>query len=97
VELVKSYRPHKKQNKSIGVLLSGTGADGTQGFKDIKAEGGITFAQDEAAAFSGMTRSAIDAGFVDHILPVEKIADELKELIHHPYSSYSASQLESTD
>ncbi|MBI4166504.1 MAG: hypothetical protein HY508_12295 [Acidobacteria bacterium] len=36
--------------KAIGVILSGTGSDGTLGVKAIKAEGGITFAQDAKSA-----------------------------------------------
>src|SRR5581483_10422168 len=39
------------QNKAIGVVLSGTATDGTAGIQAIKAEGGITFAQDETAQF----------------------------------------------
>ncbi len=84
-------------NKAIGILLSGTGSDGTQGFKDIKAEGGITFAQDETAAFTGMPRSAVDSGFVDFILPVDKIAAELNDIIRHPYTSLSEADLQTAD
>ncbi len=85
------------KNKAIGILLSGTGSDGTQGFKDIKAEGGITFAQDEAAAFTGMPRSAVDSGFVDFILPVEKIATELNDILQHPYTSLTETDLKTSN
>ena len=88
---------HIYKNKAIGILLSGTGTDGTQGFKDIKAEGGITFAQDSSAAFTGMPRSAVDSGFVDFILPVQKIATELTDLLHHPYTSLDETEVETTD
>jgi len=74
------------QNKAIGILLSGTGSDGTAGFKDIKAEGGITFAQDDTAAFNGMPRSAVDSGFVDFILPAAEIASELNDILKLPYT-----------
>jgi len=74
------------RNNAIGVILSGTGSDGSQGLKAIKAEGGITFAQDEKSAkFDGMLRSAIAGGCVDFILPPEKIAEELARLGSHPY------------
>src|ERR1700693_3285694 len=55
-------------NNAIGVVLSGAASDGTLGLKAIKAEGGITFAQDGTAQFDGMPQSAISAGFVDFIL-----------------------------
>jgi len=69
------------QGHSIGVILSGTGADGTAGLKDIKDHGGLTFAQDPAsAAYDGMPQHAIDAAIVDFILPPEKISERLMEL-----------------
>lgn len=70
---------------AIGVILSGTGIDGTEGIRHIKAEGGITFAQDETARFQGMPRSAADSGFIDFILSPEKIANELIEIVKKPY------------
>jgi len=81
------------QNKAIGILLSGTGSDGTAGFKEIKAEGGITFAQDDSAAFNGMPRSAVDSGFVDFILPVRQIASELSDILKLPYTSLKGTDL----
>jgi len=75
------------QNKAIGILLSGSASDGTAGFKEIKAEGGITFAQDSSAIFSGMPRSAIDAGFVDFVLPPNQIASELSDILKQPYTA----------
>ena len=69
------------QTHSIGVILSGTASDGTQGLKAIKDRGGITFAQDEAsAAFEGMPHSATQAGVVDFILPPEQIPGKLLEI-----------------
>ncbi len=74
--------------KAIGIILSGTGSDGTLGMKAIKAEGGITFAQDaESAKYPGMPESAVDAGCVDFVLPPERIARELERIGHHPYLS----------
>src|SRR5258705_2279486 len=70
------------QSHAIGVVLSGTASDGTQGLKAIKDYGGITFAQDEAsAAFDGMPHSAVQAGVVDFILPPEKIPKKIMELV----------------
>ena len=73
-------------NKAIGVVLSGSASDGSQGLTAIKAAGGITFAQDpESARYDGMPRSAIRSGCVDFVLPPEGIARELVELRKHPY------------
>ena len=76
----------ERKSGAIGVILSGTGADGTLGLESIKAEGGITFAQDPLTAkYDGMPRSAIDSGCVDFVLPAKEIAKELQRIRHHPY------------
>ena len=65
----------------IGVVLSGTGKDGTLGCVAIKANGGITLAQDEKTArYFGMPKSAIDASAIDYVLPPDEIADKIIEL-----------------
>jgi two-component system, chemotaxis family, CheB/CheR fusion protein len=69
------------QSHAIGIVLSGSGIDGTIGLKNIKAQGGITFAQDlESAAYDAMPSSAINAEVVDFILPPEKMPLQLLEL-----------------
>src|SRR5204863_1645439 len=76
----------EQQHRSIGVVLSGTGSDGTLGIEAIKGEGGITFAQHESSSkFFGMPRSAIGSGRVDFVLPPEEIAKELGRIARHPY------------
>src|SRR6185369_724335 len=78
-------------NKLMGLsgrrlILSGNGADGTQGLLAIKAAGGITFAQDERTAkFPAMPGNAIMVGCVDFVLSPEKIARELNRIAGHPY------------
>jgi two-component system CheB/CheR fusion protein len=72
-------------HKSIGVVLSGTASDGTLGLEEIKAAGGITFAQDVTAEQASMPRSAIAAGAVDFVLPPDEIARELGRIARHPY------------
>ena len=63
---------------AIGVILSGTGTDGTLGLKAINAAGGLVIAQDLASAeFDGMPRSAIGTGLVDYVLAPEKIGQQL--------------------
>jgi len=75
-----------QNNRAIGVILSGTASDGTLGLEAIKAEGGITFAQDtESAKYDGMPRSAIASGCVDFVLPPAEIAKELARISSHPY------------
>ncbi|MBC7868177.1 MAG: histidine kinase, partial [Gloeobacteraceae cyanobacterium ES-bin-316] len=69
------------QEHAIGVVLSGTASDGTQGLRAIKDHGGITFAQDEASAeYEGMPHSAAQAGVVDFILPPGDIPQKLLEV-----------------
>lgn len=70
---------------SIGIVLSGAGADGTLGLEAIKGEGGLTFAQDSSAKYSGMPESATAAGVVDLVLPVAGIAKELERIARHPH------------
>lgn len=78
----------ERKGRAIGIVLSGTGADGTLGLEDIKAEGGITFAQAPASAkYDGMPRSAVDSGCVDFVLPPKEIAKELQRITGHPYAS----------
>jgi two-component system CheB/CheR fusion protein len=73
-------------NRAIGVILSGSASDGTEGCRAIKAAGGITFAQDEQSAkFASMPRSAVSTGCIDFVLPPGAIARELSRLAKHPY------------
>jgi two-component system CheB/CheR fusion protein len=81
-----------QRSNAIGIILSGTASDGTLGLAAIKAEGGITFAQDEKSAkFDGMPQSAIAAGCVDFVLPPDAIARELARIRDHPYLAPSSS------
>jgi two-component system CheB/CheR fusion protein len=75
-----------QQTRAIGVVLSGSGSDGTLGLCEIKAVGGITFAQQEKSAkHAGMPRSAVASGCVDFVLSPEEIAHRLAEIGGHPY------------
>ena len=68
-------------NAALGVVLSGTGSDGTQGLKAIKAAGGFTFAQaPKTAEWPGMPLSAVAAGAVDFVLSPKRIAAELARI-----------------
>ncbi|HEV7803219.1 MAG TPA: CheR family methyltransferase, partial [Burkholderiales bacterium] len=70
--------------RAIGVILSGSAADGTIGIQEIKAAGGITFAQDDTAGYTSMPRSAIATGAIDFVLPPDEIAHELGRIASHP-------------
>lgn len=77
---------------AIGIVLSGGGSDGTLGLAAIKAEGGITFAQDEKSAKqASMPRAASLDGTVDYVLRPADIARELERIARHPYSREVAS------
>src|SRR5215469_15252591 len=67
---------------SAGVILSGTGSDGTLGLRAIKEHGGLTLAQ-EGAEYDGMMRSAVASGLVDFIAPAQDIAGKLCEYFQH--------------
>lgn len=69
------------QAASIGIVLSGTGTDGTAGLKNIKDNGGITFAQSIAsAAYSAMPQHAVDAGAVDFVMEPDEMPLQLIKL-----------------
>lgn len=72
-----------QKNHAIGVVLSGSDADGALGLKAIKGEGGIALVQSpDTAQHSGMPRSSIASDHVDMVLPPEEIAIELGRLAH---------------
>ena len=80
---------------AIGVILSGTGSDGSAGIEAVKAADGVTFAQDPATAeFATMPRAAAATGCVDFVLPPERIAAELVRIGRHPYMADAASVAE---
>lgn len=68
--------------EAIGVVLSGTGSDGTLGLKDIKEAGGLVMVQDPAdASQDGMPRSALATGIVDVVLPARELGARV-EAVH---------------
>ena len=66
-----------KEN-AIGVILTGMGADGANGLKNMKENGAFTISQDEnTCVVFGMPKIAISLGIVDNILPLDKISESL--------------------
>jgi two-component system CheB/CheR fusion protein len=86
-----------QHERAIGVILSGTATDGTVGLEAIKAEGGITFAQDDSARYDSMPRSAVAAGCVDFVLSPTDIAKELARIAKHPYVAGQPLELSSPE
>lgn len=69
-------------SRSVGVILSGTGSDGSRGVRDIHAAGGLVVAQsEESAKFDGMPRSARETGLVDLVLPAADMPDSIVKVI----------------
>ncbi len=67
-----------RQESAIGIILSGSGADGTQGLRAILGAGGVTLVQDPSTAkYDGMPSSAIKAGYATCILPADKMPTAL--------------------
>jgi two-component system CheB/CheR fusion protein len=80
-----------QQHKAIGVILSGTGSDGSRGMKALKEAGALVIAQDpESAKFDGMPNSAINTGIIDLILRPEDMGAKLESYIQHPLMSGQA-------
>ncbi len=74
--------------KSVGIILSGTGSDGMRGVRAIKEAGGMVMVQEESSAkFDGMPRSAISTGLTDFILSPEKMPQQLLAFAQFPYAT----------
>ena len=66
----------------VGVVLTGSGSDATDGVQEVKACGGIVIAQDPATSeHAGMPRAAIASGAVDYVLPLDAIAPAIAQIV----------------
>ncbi|TSA12991.1 MAG: PAS domain S-box protein [Comamonadaceae bacterium] len=75
-----------QHERAIGIVLSGTGSDGTLGVRAIKGEGGMVMAQSpDSTEYDGMPRSAIATGLVDYQLPAVEMAKQLMAYAAHAY------------
>ena len=71
---------------AIGIVLSGTGSDGTLGVRAIKTEGGMVMVQNPASCeFDGMPQSALATGLVDYELPPAEMAAQLMAYVTHAF------------
>lgn len=74
-----------QQERSIGIILSGMGSDGTMGLRAIKEKAGLVLVQAPGSAkFDSMPRSAIDAGLADLIAPAEELPLKIMACFRHP-------------
>lgn len=75
----------KHGEKSVAIILSGTGTDGTYGVQAIREAGGITIAQDtESAKYDGMPMAAMQTGCVDLVLRPFEIGTHLQKILTSP-------------
>jgi len=73
-----------QKERSIGVILSGMGSDGTIGLRAIKEKAGVALAQEPTSAkFDSMPRSAIDAGLADLVAPAEDLPTQIIDYLRH--------------
>jgi two-component system CheB/CheR fusion protein len=73
-----------QKERSVGIILSGMGTDGTQGLKAIKEGLGLVLAQDPASAkYDGMPRSAVGTGLVDIVAPAMELPARLAGFVKH--------------
>ena len=76
-----------QQERSIGVILSGMGSDGTMGLRAIKEKAGVVLVQEPTSArFDSMPRSAIDAGLADLVAPAEELPGKILDYLHHAHA-----------
>ncbi|HNY11414.1 MAG TPA: chemotaxis protein CheB, partial [Candidatus Wallbacteria bacterium] len=74
----------ERQEKSIGIVLSGMGSDGSLGLRAIKEKGGITLAQEPSdAKFPAMPQSAIDTALIDIVAPADRLYEKLVSYLDH--------------
>lgn len=75
----------ERQERAIGIILSGMGSDGVFGLRAIKEKGGLTLAQEPAGAQAeSMPRSAIEAGVADIVAPAEVLPQRIVQYLGHP-------------
>ena len=75
-----------QKHRAIGMVLSGTGSDGTLGLKAIKGESGMTMAQEpQSAKYAGMPQSAIETGVIDYVCPPAQMPEQILAYIRGPY------------
>ena len=86
------------REKSVGIILSGTGSDGSRGIKNIKEAGGTVIVQQpESAQFNGMPNSAIATTLADFIIPPHQIAETLLKIPNSRLTLHTDSESTTSD
>ncbi|KAB2952112.1 response regulator [Heliorestis acidaminivorans] len=76
---------HAFGNQTIGLILSGTGSDGSNGIVTIKENGGFTIAQESSnSCYNAMPQNAINTGAIDFVLPLHEISKVISQIIEDP-------------
>lgn len=98
IDVFLSSLAEEARDKSVGIIFSGTGSDGTNGIKTIKEHGGIVMVQNpKSAKFDGMPRSVINTGLADFILSPQELAEELLNLAKYHHSTLPRGLPETAD
>ncbi len=83
-----------QHHRAIGVILSGTGSDGSRGVRAIKEVGGLVVVQNpDDAKFDGMPYNAVKTGVADYVLPVDEIPENIIRFVSHPLVSGSGTAI----
>ncbi|MEQ9440898.1 MAG: chemotaxis protein CheB, partial [Cyclobacteriaceae bacterium] len=84
---------------TVGIILSGTGTDGSRGIKTIKEQGGIIMVQvPESAKFDGMPNATLLTGLADFVLKLPELAQEVERIVHFiPQISSEVKKLPSSE
>ena len=86
VDVLFKSMAEQRHERTVAIILSGTGTNGTQGLREIRAAGGLILVQDPLSArFDGMPRSAIAAGLADHVLAAGAMPATLLRYLQHGY------------
>jgi two-component system, chemotaxis family, CheB/CheR fusion protein len=98
IDLFFASLAESRAEKSVGVLLSGTGSDGISGLQAIHSHGGLTLVQDPPSAkYDGMPRGAIEAGCADFVLSPADIARELARIARHRHENEPSGKRKAED
>ncbi len=88
----------ERGHRAMGIVLSGTGSDGTAGLRAIKAKGGLALVQEPStASHDGMPASAANSGVVDFVLPIEEMPDVIANFVENPVLQTASLEGEEND
>lgn len=87
-----------QKERSVGIIFSGSGKDGSKGIKEIHSHGGLCLVQSpESALFESMPKAALETGVIDHALSVETIPELLIRYAEDPNVKFTFEPIESPE